>query len=230
VYICQTLYERGYLREGLSAIGFGVGKEPLVSYFASCGVNVLATDLDLSKAQELGWVSSDQHSDNLSGLNERALCDSEKFSALASFRTVDMNHIPQDIGTFDFCWSSCAFEHLGSIRKGLDFVMNSARLLKPGGIAVHTTEYNVTSNSKTLDNNPSFVIFRRCDIELLVDELKAEGFEVEPIDFSSGEDELERYVDLPPYLDEPHLRLQLANEYVSTSLGLIIRAPKLERQ
>jgi SAM-dependent methyltransferase len=141
-----------------------------------------------------------------------------------------MNHIPKDIGAFDFCWSSCAFEHLGSIRKGLDFVMNSARLLKPGGVAVHTTEYNVTSNSKTLDNNPSFVIFRRCDIELLVDELKFEGFEVDPIDFSSGEDGLERYVDLPPYLDEPHLRLQLAGEYVSTSLGVIIRAPQKERK
>jgi hypothetical protein len=64
----------------------------------------------------------------------------------------------------------------------------------------------------------------------LVDELKFEGFEVDPIDFSSGEDGLERYVDLPPYLDEPHLRLQLAGEYVSTSLGVIIRAPQKERK
>ncbi len=229
VYICQALYERGYLHPGLSAVGFGCGKEPLVSYFANCGVKTLATDLDFSKAEELGWVSTDQHSDNLSALNERGLCDADKFKKLASFRNVDMNHIPQDIGSFDFCWSSCAFEHLGSIRKGLDFVINSARLLKPGGIAVHTTEYNVSSNSRTLDNNPSFVIFRRCDIELLVDELKSEGYEVEPIDFSSGEDELERYVDLPPYVDEPHLRLQLAGEFVSTSLGIIVRAPKERR-
>lgn len=228
VYICQALYERGYLREGLSSIGFGVGKEPLVSYFASCGVKVLATDLDLLKAIELGWVSTDQHSNNLDVLNELELCDSHKFNDLVRFMNVDMNHIPTDIGSFDFCWSSCAFEHLGSIRKGLDFVLNSARLLKPGGIAVHTTEYNISSNSKTLDNNPSFVIFRRCDIELLFDELKSEGYQVEPIDFSSGEDELERYVDLPPYLDEPHLRLQLAGEYVSTSLGIIVRAPKTD--
>jgi hypothetical protein len=64
---------------------------------------------------------------------------------------------------------------------------------------------------------------------LLVAELKTEGYEVDPIDFSSGEDELERYVDHPPYLDEPHLRLLLANEYVSTSLGIIIRAPQTER-
>jgi SAM-dependent methyltransferase len=185
----------------------------------------LATDLDFNKAKELGWVSTDQHSDDLSALNERGLCDLNKFNDLARFLNVNMNHIPKDIGNFDFCWSSCAFEHLGSIRKGLDFVINSARLLKPGGIAVHTTEYNLSSNSKTLDNNPGFVIFRRCDIELLVRELKSEGFDVEPIDFSSGEDKLERYVDLPPYVDEPHLRLYLAGEYISTSLGIIVRAP-----
>ena len=225
VYICQILYERGYLRNDASGVGFGVGKEPLASYFASRGVRVLATDLHFSKAEELGWVSSQQHSDNISSLNERGLCDADSFNDLASFRNVDMNNIPSDIGSYDFCWSSCAFEHLGSIRKGLDFVLNSAKLLKPGGIAVHTTEYNVNSNSKTLDNNPRFVIFRRRDIELLVKELESEGYEVEPIDFSSGEDELERYVALPPYINEPHLRLQLAGEYVSTSLGIIVRAP-----
>lgn len=225
VYICQTLFERGYLRKGMSAIGFGVGKEPLVSYFASCGVQVLATDMDFLKAEKLGWVLTDQHSDNLNALNERGLCVEQEFYKRASFRNVDMNEIPKDVGTYDICWSSCAFEHLGSIRKGLDFVLNSSRLLKPGGIAVHTTEYNVSSNTKTLDNNPSFVIFRRCDIELLVKELESEGYQVEPIDFSAGDDELERYVDLPPYLDEPHIRLQLAGEYVATSLGIIVRAP-----
>ena len=225
VYICQVLHERGYLREGSFGIGFGVGKEPLVSYFASRGAKVLATDLDFNKAAELGWVTTNQHSDSLNMLNERGLCEADKFNNLASFRNVDMNNIPENIGYFDFCWSSCAFEHLGSIRKGLDFVIQSARLLKPGGVAVHTTEYNVSSNAQTLDNNVSFVIFRRRDIELLVDELKSEGFEVEPIDFAAGEDELERYIDLPPYVDEPHLRLQLAGKYVSTSLGIIIRAP-----
>lgn len=225
VYICQALNERGLLRPGATGIGFGVGKEPLVSYFASRGVKILATDLNFSKAKELGWVSTEQHSSCLDGLNERGLCEADVFLDHASFREVDMNHIPSDIGRYDFCWSSCAFEHLGSIRRGLDFVINSAKLLKPGGVAVHTTEYNVSSNSDTLDNNPGFVIFRRCDIELLVEELRLEGFEVEPIDFSSGNDDLEQHVDLPPYVDEPHLRLQLAAKFVSTSLGIIIRAP-----
>ena len=225
VFICQTLYERGFLKSGKSGVGFGVGREPLVAYFASQGAEVLATDLDFSKAEELGWVTTDQHSNNLSALNEDGICDPVEFNRLAKFKNVDMNAIPEDIGKYDFCWSSCAFEHLGSIRRGLDFVKNSARLLKPGGVAVHTTEFNLSSNFKTLDNNPHFVIFRRCDIELLEQELSSEGLIVEAIDYSSGEDQLERYVDMPPYIDEPHLRLQLAGEYTSTSIGIIIHAP-----
>lgn len=226
VYICQVLYERDYIRDGLTALGFGVGKEPLVPYLSSHGLNVMATDLDFDSAKDLGWVDTNQHSDSLLSLNERGLCQEDIFLQNTKFRNVDMNHIPKDIGKYDICWSSCAFEHLGSIRKGMDFVINSCRLLKPGGIAVHTTEFNLSSNDDTLDNNPSFVIFRKKDIELLADELRNEGFIVEAIDFTAGKDELEQYVDLPPYMEnEPHLRLELAGMFVSTSLGIIIRKP-----
>lgn len=225
VYICQVLYERAMLFENATAVGFGVGKEPLVAYFASLGINTLATDLDLTQARDLGWVSTDQHSNDLASLNDRGLCNSEKFLQHTRFRNVDMNHVPKDLGSFDFCWSSCAFEHLGSIQKGLQFVIESARHLKPGGVAVHTTEYNVTSNEDTLDNNPAFVIFRKCDLEALALALHSLGYIVETIDFESGSDELERYVDLPPYLEAPHLRLQLAGQYTATSIGIIIHAP-----
>lgn len=230
VYICQVLHERGFLKRDISAIGFGVGKEPLVSLFASFGIEVMATDLDFSKAEELGWVATNQRSHNLESLNEKGICDADLFKRLVSFRSVDMNNIPNDIGSYDICWSSCAFEHLGSIRKGLDFVLKSAALLKPGGIAVHTTEFNVGSNSKTLDNNRDFVIFRRRDIDGLIRDLAVNGYVVEVVDYSSGDGDLERYVDIPPYVSEPHLRLQLAGEYVVTSIGLIIHAPKDEKK
>lgn len=222
VYICQTLFERGMLSKGFNGLGFGVGTEPLPALFASYGVNITATDLDLTKASELGWVATDQHSNSLSDLNKSGLCDEENFKKLVRFMNVDMNHIPTDLNDFDFCWSSCAFEHLGSIEKGLAFVRNSIKTLKPGGIAVHTTEYNLSSNEDTLDNNPSFVIFRRQDIELLVSILQKEGHLVEAIDFYSGNDTFEQYIDMPPYIEEPHLRLQLAGKYTSTSIGLII--------
>lgn len=222
VYICHALYERGMLRDGRRGLGFGVGKEPLPSLFASYGVNILASDLDLTRAHKLGWVTSDQHSNELSDLNQLGLCNEENFSKLVQFMNIDMNHIPKEVSGFDFCWSSCAFEHLGSIAKGLEFVRNSIDTLKPGGVAIHTTEFNLTSNEDTLDNNDSFVIFRRRDIEELVISLEKEGHTVEVVDYCSGSDALEQYIDMPPYVDEPHLRLQLAGLYASTSIGLII--------
>jgi SAM-dependent methyltransferase len=225
VYICQVLHERGLLRQGCDAIGFGVGKEPLPAYFASRGIRILASDQDIESARAGGWAGTNQHSADLSALNERGLCDPALLERNTRFRNVDMKRIPDDLGKFDFCWSSCAFEHLGSINNGLEFVMNAAKLLKPGGIGVHTTEYNVLSNEDTIDDNPNLVIFRRRDIERLATMLSAAGYRVEPVDFWPGEDQLEQYVDLPPYLDEPHLRLELAGKFVSTSIGLVFRAP-----
>lgn len=225
VYICQVLHERGFLQSGRDGIGFGVGREPLPAYFVNRGARILASDQDLESAKKGGWSDTNQHSADLEAINDRGICDPELLRRNTVFRAVDMNEIPDDLGKFDFCWSSCAFEHLGSIRKGLDFVVNSARLLKPGGVAVHTTEYNVLSNDETLDNHPAFVIFRRRDLEQMVEMLRGEGYVVEPIDFWCGEDQLEQYVDLPPYLEEPHLRLELANKFVSTSVGFVVHAP-----
>lgn len=223
VYICQSLYERGLLKPGRKGLGFGVGKEPLPALFASYGVSILASDLDLDAAKNLGWVHTSQHSNDLSELNTLGLCEEEIFRRAVQFRNIDMNFIPEDLHDFDFCWSSCAFEHLGSISKGLDFVRASINTLRPGGVAIHTTEFNLSSNTETLDNDPSFVIFRRRDLEALATSLEKDGHWVEPIDFCSGNDPIEKLIDLPPYIEEPHLRLQLAGKYVSTSIGLIIR-------
>lgn len=221
VYICQSLYERGYLKKGISGVGFGVGKEPLTSLFSSFGVEVLASDLEYNSAEKLGWVNTDQHSNYIFDLNERGLCDEDNFKRLVSFRNIDMNKIPKDIHGYDFCWSSCSLEHLGSIAKGIEFIINSLDTLKPGGFAIHTTEFNLSSNENTIDNNDSYVIFRRKDIDVLTELLDKNGHKIEPIDFCSGNDVIERYVDLPPYLEEPHLRLDL-NKYTATSIGLLI--------
>jgi hypothetical protein len=74
------------------------------------------------------------------------------------------------------------------------------------------------------------VIFRLRDIEEVCRRLTAQGHHVEPLDLDPGSDELDRFVDPPPYYEsakEPygrikHLRLNLAG-YASTSIGLIIR-------
>ena len=95
-------------------------------------------------------------------------------------------------------------------------------VLRPQGIAVHTTEFNLSSNEHTIES-ADLSLFRRCDIEMLVDELQSVGFRVAPFDWSLGEGFAESVVDLPPYngRGEPHLRLKIG-DYSSTSIGIIV--------
>jgi 2-polyprenyl-3-methyl-5-hydroxy-6-metoxy-1,4-benzoquinol methylase len=221
VYILEVLQQRGLLSTGRRGLGFGCGREPLSAIMVRRGCSVTATDLDYERAVEQGWAVTDQHSASLEALNEWGFCDAKTFREKADFRIVDMNRIPEDLRDYDFTWSSCAFEHLGSLRHGLDFVKNSVKCLKPGGIAVHTTEFNLSSNDETIES-PSLSMFRRKDIEQLVKELEAEGHRVAPVNYFAGASKLDDHVDLPPYRSSPHLRLQV-ERFTCTSIGLIIQ-------
>lgn len=222
-YIYQALLERGMLAPGKKGLGFGVGLEPLTAAFASNGCAITATDLDFDSAKSLGWVDSNQHSVSLQDLNLENICDPARFAQLVTFEYADMNAIdPKFYRQFDFTWSSCSFEHLGSIELGKQFIVNQMHCLRPGGVAVHTTEYNLSSNTDTLDHDLT-VIFRRQDIEWMVAALRAQGYSIE-IDYTVGAGPVESCVDVPPFAHNPHLRL-LLGQYVSTSIGLIISKP-----
>lgn len=218
VYICETLSQRNLLRPGCSGIGFGVGKEPLPALFASRGCNILATDLDPAAAASADWTQTNQHASQLTDLNELGICEPELFNQRVRFRAEDMNNISPDLSDFDFTWSSCALEHLGGIRQGLDFFVNSLKCLKPGGVAVHTTEFNLSSNFTTLEAH-NLVLFRRFDIESLVARVRAAGATLVPVNFNPGSEPIDRHYDVPPYANT-HLRIQL-DRYVFTSIGLI---------
>ncbi len=217
-FIAQALHERGKLKPGMKGLGFGVGQEPLTGLFAAEGCQVVATDMDPEGAIQAGWASSHEYAPQFEALNRYQLCDPEKFRERCSFRAVDMNAIPEDLRDFDFTWSSCCFEHLGSIEQGQRFVEEQMECLKPGGVAVHTTEYNLSSDETTLSDGPC-VLFRRRDIDWLAAHLRSKGHAVE-VDYDPGAGLADGFIDVPPYGDDPHLKLQMAG-YVSTSIGLI---------
>ncbi|MEY4485389.1 MAG: hypothetical protein RL693_2841 [Verrucomicrobiota bacterium] len=221
VYILESLKQRGMIAEGKRGLGFAVGTEPLPAAFASFGCEIVATDINPDEGTEKGWTPGNQLCFGLQDLNKRGVCPADKFNELCSYRPVDMNAIPDDLRDFDFNWSSCSFEHLGSIERGLAFVRNQLKTLKSGGWAVHTTEYNLSSNDETLED-PNCVAFRQQDIEKVVAQLRADGHFVEPLDYSTGWLPYDYKVDTPPYSLNPHLRLQLS-KFICTSIGLIIR-------
>ena len=220
VYVLRVLESRGCFVAGARGLGFGSGTDCIASYVASQGCDVLATDLSVGDQQSAGWRASGQHAAGLDSMFWPGICSREAFDAHVRFRAVDMRAIPSDLSGYDFCWSACAFEHLGSIRKGLDFVRNSIGTLRPGGVAVHTTEFNLTSNGRTVDHEET-VLFRRRDMERLARRLESEGHRVSPFNFHRGGGRLDQHVDVPPFSGGEHLRIAL-KQFVATSFGLVV--------
>jgi tetratricopeptide (TPR) repeat protein len=218
VYVVHHLMGAGVVGPGRRGLVFGVGNEMLPALFASHGAAITATDApaDIGEA----WQSTEQFASGLAAMPEGAL-PREQFERLVSWEPCDMTAIPAHLTGYDFCWSSCCFEHLGSLRAGMDFVVNSVeRCLAPGGVAVHTTELNLSSNDATVANGAT-VLYRRRDIEDLIAELRALGHEAAPFSIAPDTLTVDGFVDTPPYAT-PHLKLLLEG-YVATSVGLVVR-------
>ena len=222
-YIIHHLGKNGLLEEGKKGLVFGVGSERLPSFFASLGLIIMATDAPIEIGNE--WRTANEHSDNLNDIFYSDLLDKQTFSRNVSFRFVNMNNIPDDLNGFDFCWSSCCFEHLGSLQNGANFVLNSLNTLRPGGVAIHTTEFNLSSNTDTISTGGA-VIYRKIDLEKLIEKARQMDFCVEDLNIAPDSYYLDNYVDVPPYTQNPHLKLELLG-YVSTSVGLVIKRPVL---
>ncbi len=220
----QALRDLGCLGSGKRGLGFGVGREPLPALFAGMGAEVVATDLP-SGAGANGWSASGQHCDAPDDLLCPSACTVEEFRRLVSYRPLDMTRIPGDLhGAFDFTWSSCALEHLGSLEAGLRFIVDQARCLKPGGWAAHTTEFNVLSDRETWTTGGT-VAYRARDLRALAAACTRSGLILGAVDLDPGDRPLDWSIDRWPYRPEPHLKLLAEGRFVLTSVQLLVQRP-----
>lgn len=233
-FVLQALYEHDMLVSGRRGLGFGCGEEPIPSYLASKDICVTVTDQPIESAKETGWIDSQQHASSIHMTHYEYLVSKDQFDRNVDHRFVDMNSIPQDLTNYDFCWSICSLEHLGSIRQGIEFIERSIETLRPGGIAVHTTEFSFFVEDQTLDNWPT-VLFQRKHFQEIGERLRACGHWVAPLNFDVGARPMDQFIDLPPYVydfppgvrdawsgDAPHLKL-IIDGFPSTCFGLIVR-------
>ena len=211
------------LSEGKRGLGFGVGAtEPLSAAFARSGARIVATDAPEEIGIGSGWASGGEFVRDIAQIRHEGIVDRETLGDRVAFRECDMNSIPEDLRDFDFCWSSCCLEHLGTLQKGIDFIINSVeRTLRVGGIACHTTELNLSSNDATVEAGLT-VLYRRRDVEQLIEELTARGHSVEEFKIAPDSLAIDGYVDTPPFGPPVHLKLDL-HSYTCTSAGLVIR-------
>lgn len=205
-YTIQVLYDHGYLSAGSTGLGFGCGTEPLASCFANFVDHLLITDAPPHIIEGKGWSDTNQHTANLEQAKHEWLATRDRMDKVMDFEFADMNNIPPAFfGRFNFVWSSCALEHLGSKHLGLHFIVQSALCLKPGGMAVHTTEYDLSGQS-TIDNWET-VLFNENDFRVtLVNMLNSLNendsdarYELCPFDLRRGKAFIDGYVDIPPY-------------------------------
>ncbi|MEP7017444.1 MAG: class I SAM-dependent methyltransferase [Actinomycetota bacterium] len=224
-YIAEAVTQAGLMKPGRTALGFGVGNEPLPALFVSRGLDVLATDQGAESGDH--WASTGELMAGLSGLSRSHVVTDEELAAHVEIRNVDMNSVPADLGTFDVIWSSCAIEHLGSPEQGLNFVLDTCRLLAPGGIAVHTTELELTARDTTADYG-NCAVYRLPDLQEFAKQLSEVNC-TSSFNFTVPMDTPEdRWISLigvegdsaPP--DIAHLKLAIGDS-VSTSYGLLIR-------
>jgi hypothetical protein len=214
VAVCRVF--RDLSLSAFNAIGFGCGNEPVPEFLhnISPASRVVATDAPVDQSVREHWAETGQHLLKvIPGLPD---------VVGLSYRECDMRAIPYYFltGDYDFTWSCGSFEHIGGIAAGLDFFCNQMKCLRPGGIAAHVTEFNVTSNSGTLES-PNLSIFRKRDFEYLGKILAEQGDRLFPLDFEGGDEEADCYVDRQPYFSKPyHLVLELGG-YTFTSFLLI---------
>ena len=236
-FVLQALYEHGMLSPGVHGLGLGCGQEPLPSYLASRGCRILASDKPGSAAGTQSWIQTNQHMASKEILYIKEYLDEDTFNKNVAIRYIDMNQLPHELDqSFDFCWSVCVIEHLGSIRNGLDFLRNSLRLLKPGGISVHTTEYNLLATEHTIDNWGS-VLFQKKHFEALQKEMPQLGGRIIGCDFHHGDGLFDQYADCPPWehqdfagfkgncgmnVEAPHLKVCF-DGFVYTCFGVILQ-------
>ena len=232
-FVLQALHEAGLITPGSRGLGFGCGQEPIPSYLAAHGVAVTVTDQAPEAAEASGWTATGQYTAGLDLAFQPHLVDRATFDRLVSFQVADMNAIDDTLVDYDFCWSICALEHLGSLDAGARFVENSLKTLRPGGISVHTTEFNIRADGPTIDHWPT-VLFQRSHFEALAERLRAQGHEVAPLDFETGDKPMDRFIDLPPWgHDLPadfaqrhgrsdHLKVSV-DGFPATCFGLLVR-------
>ena len=225
VYIIHKLLTSDIVGEGRRGIVFGVGQEKLPALFASLGASIVATDAPPNHEAADGWDRTNQYSTSRDALRDAQIIPDALFDERVTHRFCDMNAIDPELKDFDFTWSSCCFEHLGSLEAGVQFVINSVeKVLKIGGVACHTTEFNLSSDSDTVTSGDT-VIYRRRDMLEMIDRLRQRGHEVEPFILAPDSHFMDFHVDVKPYTLRPHLKLQLQN-YVCTSVGLLVRRGK----
>lgn len=168
IQVYRGLQQLGLLNDNTCALGLGVGQERLIYAFTNVCSAVVATDLYNSS----NWSTA--------AMSVEEVYDQSPFSYRRDRLTVqhmDMTQIEFPDTSFDVVWSCCSIEHVNSFADLHQVYREIHRVLKPGGVAALTTEYNL-SNHHSYDPNMLFTDRYWIDYWLTGENPLIQGFEL----------------------------------------------------
>lgn len=135
IHVYEGLKALELLNSQTRALGLGVGSECLVYAFTNVCEQVVATDLYRSKNWSTAAMAVEEvYRENRFPYRPERLV----------VQHMDMTQIEFPDASFDFVWSCCSIEHVSSFKDLHKVYAEIHRVLKPGGIAALTTEYNLS--------------------------------------------------------------------------------------
>eukprot|EP00037_Helgoeca_nana_P007904 m.71121 g.71121 ORF g.71121 m.71121 type:complete len:284 (-) comp18603_c0_seq2:17-868(-) len=235
-YVLHVVTAKRLCQKGKRGLVFAVGKEILPQIFASLGCDIVATDIAVDDNPNVaaGWIAGNQHAASLSALYTKGYkgVTWEDMQRRVSFRPENMLRFSPWLQAerFDFVWSLCAIEHVGSIAGGQSTVLQSLDLLKPGGVAIHTVEFNLASNTLTkLRSDES--VWRMQDVDTMRLAAINKGFVVPTRSWGAGHTHLDRTPDVcqdtgQRYRGLPggHVKLE-CDDLIKTSYAMVFEKP-----
>lgn len=153
VVIALLLIRAGKLGRGSRGASFGAGNETLLYALTPYIEHLLATDLynDFT-----GWKTArlEANQTPMDAIEAAAPYDFPKTRLDAVH--MDMRHLDLEDSSLDFCYSSCAIEHIGQEEDFVSHLREVRRVLKPDGVYAFTTELLFHDESKAVARNYKF--------------------------------------------------------------------------
>jgi hypothetical protein len=99
-------------------------------------------------------------------------------------------------------------------------------VLKPGGAAVHTVEFTLSSLDETVERGDT-ALWRKQDMQRLWEDHLSLGYEMQEPCWNAGGHLLDVQPDVPPYTIDKHIKLMIGS-YMCTSMGWVARKAALK--
>lgn len=148
--IFLALYRHGKLNPDAVGLGMGAGTERLIFAIADQVAQVRATDLYEPGSR---WVGV--RTDNPQDLIEKLAPWPTPPGRIIAERA-DMRALQYADNSFDFAWSTGAFEHIGEDKDFIAHFNEVNRVLKPGGVYAFTTVVSYAADSHRIPHNHYF--------------------------------------------------------------------------